>query len=181
MDKKISLFKHLRLFNAIVTPTVTYGSGSWVMTKTRDAELRTTQRKMLRAIVGKATRQTQNEENGQSVKDSDSVGSERETPEAELIEDECLEPWVDWMRRVTHEALDAMEKLGLADWVEVHRRRLWRWAGHVARREDGRWTTKLLTWIPVGTRAQAHPMTRWNDVLDGIGAQLAELTHSEGS
>ena len=53
VDKKISLHKRLRLFNAVVTPTVLYGSGCWAMTKGRDTELRTAQRKMLRAILGK--------------------------------------------------------------------------------------------------------------------------------
>ena len=42
----------LKLFNATVTPTVLYGCGSWTMTKEREQQLRTAQRKMLRWIVG---------------------------------------------------------------------------------------------------------------------------------
>ena len=62
LDKRISLHKRLRLFNAVVTPTVLYGSGSWVMIKSRDNELRTVQRKMLRAILGRGRLQLHKED-----------------------------------------------------------------------------------------------------------------------
>eukprot|EP00973_Karenia_brevis_P036107 4978963-Karenia_brevis.AAC.1 len=38
-------------------------------------------------------------------------------------------------------------------------------AGHTSRREDGRWSTKLLTWRPQGCRAVGHPVTRWRDAI----------------
>ena len=42
----------------------------------------------------------------------------------------------------------------------------WRWAGHVARRTDGRWSTAMLDWEPIkGARRPGRPMTRWVNLL----------------
>ena len=46
----------LHLFNAIVTPSVLYGSKAWAMTKERRARLRTEQRRMLRKVLGSQRR-----------------------------------------------------------------------------------------------------------------------------
>ena len=41
--------------------------------------------------------------------------------------DDCqTESWVSWLRRTTHEAAEAMTKVGVPDWVEEQRRRQWR-------------------------------------------------------
>ena len=54
----------------------------------------------------------------------------------------------------------------IKDWADEQKRRKWRWAGHIARRKDGRWATSLLDWIPhLGRRAQGRPLTRWEDVI----------------
>ena len=48
----------------------------------------------------------------------------------------------------------------------------WRWAGHVCRREDGRWSRKLIDWQPrTGHRNVGRPPARWRDdiVLEEIG------------
>ena len=52
-NKKYSLFARMRLFNAVVTPSVLYGCGSWTMTRSREQLLRSVQRKMMRSILGK--------------------------------------------------------------------------------------------------------------------------------
>ncbi|CAH2266686.1 jg19836 [Pararge aegeria aegeria] len=40
----------------------------------------------------------------------------------------------------------------------------WQWAGHVARRTDGRWGLKVLEWRPrTGKRSVGRPPTRWTD------------------
>ncbi|KAI8435808.1 hypothetical protein MSG28_004034 [Choristoneura fumiferana] len=42
----------------------------------------------------------------------------------------------------------------------------WQWAGHIARRTDGRWCRKVLEWRPrTGRRAVGRPPTRWSDDL----------------
>ncbi|CAH2208809.1 jg575 [Pararge aegeria aegeria] len=40
----------------------------------------------------------------------------------------------------------------------------WQWAGHIARRTDGRWVLKVLEWRPrTGKRSVGRPPTRWTD------------------
>ena len=77
-DKKLPLYQRFRLLHTVVTPSILYGGGSWAMTKSMEMELQITQRTMLRSILGK----------GRS-KDEHGI----------------LEPWVDWKKKTTHEAL----------------------------------------------------------------------------
>ena len=46
--------------------------------------------------------------------------------------------------------------------VHINSRRL-RWAGHVARKEEGRSTFKILTGKPTGKRLLGRPRRRWED------------------
>ncbi|CAH2211469.1 jg22874 [Pararge aegeria aegeria] len=40
----------------------------------------------------------------------------------------------------------------------------WQWAGHIARRTDGRWGLKVLEWRSrTGNRSACRPLTRWTD------------------
>ncbi|CAH2083788.1 unnamed protein product [Euphydryas editha] len=42
----------------------------------------------------------------------------------------------------------------------------WKWAGHVARLEDDRWTSRITKWKgPYGKRLQGRPHTRWEDEI----------------
>ena len=50
-NSKIFLKNHLRLFNAVVTPCVSYACGTWAMTENMSRELRTVQRRMLRWMM----------------------------------------------------------------------------------------------------------------------------------
>lgn len=94
VDKKLLLYQRFRLLHTVVTPSILYGSGSWAMTKSMEMELQTTQRKMLRSILGK----------GRS-KDEHSI----------------LEPWVDWKKKTTQSGWrnDAGENgAGLGMWLD---------------------------------------------------------------
>ena len=133
------------MFNAVVTPSVLYGSGSWAMTLEREARLRTAQRRMSRKIFGGGRKAARDEEEA-----------------GEKIE----ETWIEWVKRTTREAEGAGRKANVVDWVEEQRRRKWRWAGHVARRADLRWSKAMLDWEPVaGERRWGRPITRWEDSL----------------
>ena len=82
-------------------------------------------------------------------------------------ESDKLENSVDWIRRVTEEALAAMRRAGVPDWVEEQHRRKWRWAGHICRRTDERWTQQVLLWTPTGgQRCHGHPCSRWADDIN---------------
>ena len=88
--------------------------------------------------------------------------------------DETLEPWSDWVKKVTYEIEGHFQKAQLEDWLRCRWRKQFRWVGHILRRTDGRWSYKLLLWQPEhgpqqgGTgrgRRQARPFRRWDDAL----------------
>ena len=91
---------------------------------------------------------------------------ERGDGEEDVESEEFEESWIEWMRRTARVVDEHVCKGKLVDWVQEQRRRKWRWAGHVARRRDGRWTRWMLGWQPVrGFRAPGRPVTRWEDSL----------------
>ena len=135
-----SLRQRMRLFASVVQPSVLYGCVSWTMTKEREQLIQTTQRKMLRKIVG--TKRSVS-------KDKEGVVS--------------TETYVDWIQRATRKAEDAMANYGVPSWVEECSRRKFQWAGHVLRRSDGRWSKQVFCWCPVGSRSQGRPLIRWSD------------------
>ncbi|CAK1598040.1 unnamed protein product [Parnassius mnemosyne] len=52
------------------------------------------------------------------------------------------------------------------DALTYAKRLKWKWAGHVARLKDERWTTRVTTWKgPIGKRLKGRPHTRWADDL----------------
>ena len=158
-DKSYSLRQRLRLFEATVTPSVLYGCASWTMTRAREDALRTTQRRMLRQILGKGRRVLPDDASSSSSDDSSEDGS---ATDASV---DRLESWVEWIQRVTAEAEERLSDVGGRDWVEEQRRRKWRWAGHVCRRTDGRWTRAILEWQPSGNRDRRRPNIRWTDSI----------------
>ena len=86
-----------------------------------------------------------------------------------------LEPWVDWIRRCTHEVEARMKKLRLDDWVTLQRRRKWRWAHKIATTTQDTWTTIALQWDPTldrqldARRRTGRPTPRWtDDIIDHI-------------
>ena len=84
--------------------------------------------------------------------------------EWDKVEDE---PWVSWMIRTARVASSLMGKAKIPDWAEEQKRRQWRWAGHVVRREDRRCSHRMLMWEPrvLGLRSVGRPGKRWEDTL----------------
>jgi hypothetical protein len=87
---------------------------------------------------------------------------------------DCSEDWIEWIVRATREVEKHCDRAGIEDWTMTQRRRHWRWAGHVARATDGRWSKKLLRWAP-GRRRRSigRPVKRWSDeiakFIEGLG------------
>ena len=52
-----------------------------------------------------------------------------------------IEPWHEWVQRVTHLALKEMRRAQVEDWVDAARDRQFKLAGHISRRNDNRWST----------------------------------------
>ena len=146
------------------------------MTAEREAHLQIAQRRMLRKMIGAPRKQVE-KDSASSVTSSNGGTQIDEDEDADEKEEEgkCdKESWVDWVRRVTHNAEEHLRKAKISDWITEQRRRKWRFAGHTARREDARWTKELLGWRPDGTRFAWRPLTRWTDVLDKFWKSLGK-------
>ena len=56
------------------------------------------------------------------------------------------------------------EQTKIKDIIKYIKQQKWRWAGHVARREDNRWSKRLMEWCPLDCkRSRKRPETRWRD------------------
>ena len=74
-----------------------------------------------------------------------------EEPEPEDANDEGAmthESWLEWIVRTTRLVENHSKNACLDDWVLAVRKKMCRWAGHTARRDDCRWSHKLLTLEP---------------------------------
>ena len=211
-DRRYSLVHRIRLFNAVVTPTILYGCGSWTLSVGARRRLRAAQRRMIRKMLGvrRGRRAVAEEgepdgegEGSSSVGGSSSSssttsvseggGQSGETDEEEDGEDDeeqdvekQKETWVEWMVRTAGLVDGALQRAKVPDWVEEQKRRKWRWAGHVARREDGRWSRRLMDWVPTkGGRRIGRPAVRREDDLNkfgrAIGADWRMLAQDRGS
>ena len=172
--KSYSLSDRLRLFEAVVTPTVLYGSEAWTMTAEMSRLLRTTQRRMLRMVLGQGRRRTErvHERQQDDHKSEDSEGNSASIQEAE---EDGLETWVDWIRRVTHSVENSLKKLKIRPWIEQARKRKWKFAGELHSGDgEQKWTHLALRWDPqvhsdalrpTARRKPTRPNLRWTDEL----------------
>ena len=123
-----------------------YGCQTWTMTAALEKKLRTTERRMLRLILGHGRRKQLEPGHG-----------------AETV----LEPWVDWIKRVTHEAEAKLESLEIESWVNTCRRRKWQWAATLTQMDTSRWAKRAATWDPEwckeAKRPVGRPKKRWSD------------------
>ena len=118
--RHVRLTSRLYLFNAVVTPTFLYGGGTWTLTSDREHKIRTTQRRMLRWMLGAGRRKLEPEQN--------ELADEPEPLEAECEQHMSHETWIDWMIRTTGIVVEQLSRTGLDDWVTAARRKNWRWA-----------------------------------------------------
>ena len=79
-----------------------------------------------------------------------------------------LEPWPEFIQRVTHHIEDLLDSICLEDWVVLHRRRKWNFLHRVASARDDRWSKLLLAWKPQGVRSAGRPCTRWSDCIEQL-------------
>ena len=66
---------------------------------------------------------------------------------------------------------DIRQRTKLIDSLQVAKRNKWRWAGHIARQQDNRWTKLTTEWQPLNySRRQGRPRERWrNDLHNFFG------------
>ena len=73
-------------------------------------------------------------------------------------------------------------KTKVKDILEKIKEAKWRWAGHVARREDNRWTKRLTDWQPrTGKRRRGRQKRRWrDDITTYLGTTWARTAQDRG-
>ena len=60
----------------------------------------------------------------------------------------------------------------ITDIIEYTLKQKWKWAGHIARMKDNRWTKRCTEWQPRrGKRSRGRPSRRWQD----------DITEKEGT
>ena len=175
-NKNYALRDRLRLFTATVTATALYGCETWVLKLDQQKRLKTTQRKMLRAVLG--VRRTV------IVSSSSSANSEVSSGSLSSEEQE-LGPWALFLKRTAKMVEAQLEKTKLKDWCTLWRRRQWKWAGKVVQESRHKWSFKALLWDPVvdctncAGRARARPRKRWeDDIKNAVKTALPEETRS---
>ena len=172
--KQYSLKDRLRLFESVVSPTVLYGAEAWTLTAEMTRLLKTTQRRMLRMILGQGRRRIQRASH--SVNDAqESEDSEDDLADAPDEPEDVLEPWIDWIRRVTHNAEQNLQRLKICTWIEQARKRKWRFAADLfSNSGDKKWSHISLQWNPqvhfdtprpAARRKPTRPNLRWTDEL----------------
>ena len=103
---------------------------------------------------------------------SEHPGDEDEGSEYEL------EPWSEFLTRVTHLAEERASAAGLQEWLTAWRGKQWRWASKVVTDGSKKWSNTSLHWSPqlhtsrVSVRAQARPKKRWTDDVQGYLDEL---------
>ena len=149
-SKHYALSYRLRLFDTVVTPTVLYGVGTLAMTKTHEELLQRTQRRMLRMVLGSKRRPLPSEKVVDAVDfDSDAEKEDLEQLVSENARDSReLEPWVDWIKRATHDVEEKCKKLDIPSWVGKARSLKWSLAQRIIVQESSRWSRQILAWGP---------------------------------
>ena len=147
IGKDYSLQSRLRLFEAVITTTVLFGSCTWATTKETLSALDVARRKMLRYVL-RIFRH-----NG------------------------GCEEWSDYLARVARSVEHCDFAYKLVPWSCQAKARKWKFAGELARCTDGRWTKLILDWKPAwGYRRVGRPCVRWSDSLVRYaGGNWAEL------
>ena len=84
------------------------------------------------------------------------------------LEEEVLEPWGEWLQRVTRQAEHQLERINMETWTQAARRQKWRVVNTITNMNHDRWTKRAAFWDPTTThtkakRAEGHPRKRWID------------------
>ncbi|CAF4857751.1 unnamed protein product [Pieris macdunnoughi] len=62
--------------------------------------------------------------------------------------------------------IEIRKQTNLIDAAEMYCKLKWKWAGHITRVNDGRWSERVLHWYPRdGRRNKGHPVMRWRDEI----------------
>ena len=182
------LLQHrLRLFDAVITPSMLCGAGTKTGTREREKMIRSTQLKVLRLIVQtrRAYKNKSREENEEKDMTDDersddvppakseekstsiehnqdsSVSFESDTDDSTSGAETEEEDWIDKIKRSTRESEEKMRTFNISCWIETERKLKWRLAIRIASHSGERWTKKQQE----GTQASA-PQQKQADTLE---------------
>ena len=152
MNDQLPIGLRLKLFDATVTPTLLFGSGTWSLTQRMRDMLKTQQRKMLRLIAK----------------------CHRNFPKDPHTTDE----YVAWIKSATDKVNQLEEEFGVRNWVKEQNKRKWRWAHKVAICDDRRWSYVIAHWTPPDIKVRGRPKARWPDELNTYLTKITGDIHS---
>ena len=144
-------------------------------------------------VLGQGRRRVpvQNVEQDSSGEDVQSIASNRisdgeETPQEHRDE---LEPFVEWIQRVTHNAEERLKLLNIRNWVEEARLKKWKWARNLyMQKSPEKWSTRALHWNPqihydrpkpTARRRPTRPNLRWLDDITKVARELPDAGFGE--
>ena len=155
----------------VISPTLSYASGNWTLSKEHERMIRSTKRKMLRFIVQtKRKYQKETQPNRSEEEDEDEQANHRsldeEVTECSSSNTDCdqdsdisfmndteeeidtseieEEAWIEYMTRSTAIAVKRVKTAKIPCWIESHRKMNWRLEMRVASLPDERWTNKAV-------------------------------------
>ena len=170
VDRRHRLKDRLRLFDAVVTPTLLYGCEACTLRIDQQRRLQVLQRKMLRMVLN-ARRRTVTP--GSSSNDSSAAKDENDAAE--------FESWPDFLKRTAQWTDEQLEKANLCQWSVQWRRIKWKWAAKLADAENSKWSAVATMWQPLlhsrfpCGRLQARPKKRWEqDIVDFLASNCPE-------
>ena len=152
VNDQLPIGLRLKLFDATVTPTLLFGSGTWSLTQRMRDMLKTQQRKMLRLIAK----------------------CHRIFPKDPHTTDE----YVAWIKSATDKVNQLEEEFGVRNWVKEQNKRKWRWAHKVAICDDRRWSYVIAHWTPPDIKVRGRPKARWPDELNTYLTKITGDIHS---
>lgn len=147
-NKVHSLKNRLQFFNSVISEAALYSCSTWAMSCEWASLLRTTQRSMLRKVIGA-----------------------KWMPENDIEN----EDFVTWLQRSTQQLRILIHDVAVKDWVEVQRKRQWKLAGSTLTHNDGRWSQQAIETACSpsggglqGCRKQGRPQKRCADDIESF-------------
>ena len=177
-SKKYMLKLRLRLFDATVSPTLCYASGTWSPSREHERMIQSTQRKMLRLIIQtkrkykkierkkviEYTIEEENDDKTENCSTDDKSGEDQSTKSEDDMDSGVTfdedsdkdidtaeieeEDWFDYIRRSTADAIDRMDHAKIRCWNKTHKKMKWKLASRIATSPSERWVKKAAEWNP---------------------------------
>ena len=177
-SKKYMLKLRLRLFDATVSPTLCYASGTWSPSREHERMIQSTQRKMLRLIIQtkrkykkierkkviEHTIEEENDDKTENCSTDDKSGEDQSTKSEDDMDSGVTfdedsekdidtaeieeEDWFDYVRRSTADAIDRMDHAKIRCWNKTHKKMKWKLASRIATSPSERWVKKAAEWNP---------------------------------